>query len=67
MVKKFLDERQVSYEMRNVLDDEQAAREFVRLGGRMPPLLVIGGTLVHGFQPEAIDAALERAENETRG
>lgn len=56
----------MSYEVRNVLEDEQAAREFLRLGGRVPPLLVIAGELVHGFQPEAIDAAIERAENETR-
>lgn len=65
MVKKFLDERKVRYEVRNVLEDEQAAREFVRLGGRVPPLLVIGGDLVHGFRPDAIEQALERAENET--
>lgn len=49
------------YEVRNVLKDEQAANEFVRLGGRLAPLLIIGGELVHGFQPDAIDEALERA------
>jgi arsenate reductase-like glutaredoxin family protein len=64
VVKKFLDERHVSYEVRNVLEDEQAAREFLRLGGRVPPLLVIAGELVHGFQPDTIDAAIGRAEKE---
>ncbi len=44
-----------------MLENEQAAHEFVRLGGRLAPLLVIDGELVHGFQPDAIDEALERA------
>lgn len=58
MVKKFLDERTVEYELRNVARDEGAAREFLALGGRVPPLLVIGGTVVHGFRPAEIERAL---------
>ena len=58
MVKKFLDERSVEYELRNVVRDEDAAREFLGLGGRVPPLLVIGDTLVHGFRPAEIECAL---------
>lgn len=58
MVKKFLDERAVQYDLRNVSTDEQAAREFLALGGKLPPLLVVGATTIHGFDPDAIDAAL---------
>lgn len=58
MVKKFLDERFVEYEFRNVVRDEDAAREFLALGGRVPPLLVIGDTHVHGFRPAEIERAL---------
>lgn len=63
MVKKFLDERQVGYEFRDVLGDEAAAREFAALGGRVPPLLVVGDERFEGFRPEAIDEALARLDN----
>lgn len=58
MVKKFLDERAVDYELRNVVRDEAAAREFLALGGRLPPLLMVGETVVHGFKPAEIERAL---------
>lgn len=61
MVKKFLDERSVAYSLRNVAADEDAAREFFALGGKLPPLILINGTVIHGFDPDAIDAALDRA------
>jgi len=62
VVKKFLDERQVTYELHDVLRDKAAAREFVALGGRVLPLVVIDGEQIHGFQPDAIEAALARLE-----
>jgi glutaredoxin len=58
VVKKFLDERSVEYELRNVVRDEDAARDFLALGARLPPLLVIGDTLVYGFRPAEIERAL---------
>lgn len=61
MVKKFLDELPVDYEFRDVLNDEAAAREFVALGGRVPPLTVIDGQVVHGFKPDEIESALAGA------
>ncbi|MCC7088044.1 MAG: hypothetical protein M9925_02400 [Chloroflexi bacterium] len=48
----------MEYEFRNVVRDEDAAREFLALGGRVPPLLVIGDTHVHGFRPAEIERAL---------
>jgi hypothetical protein len=59
VVKKFLDERQVPYILRNVAEDVDAALEFKRLGGRLPPLLLIGGQRVEGFLPASIEKALE--------
>lgn len=60
MVKKFLDERAVPYRLRNVSTEEDAVQEFLALGGRIPPLLVVGDVTIHGFDPDAIEAALER-------
>ncbi len=59
MVKKFLDERDVAYVLRNVAEDVDAALEFRERGGRIPPLLVIGNTQVEGFKPARIEEALE--------
>lgn len=61
MVKKFLDEREVAYEYRNVLHDEGAAREFLALGGRVPPLVLIDGHPIHGYRPDQLDAVLTAA------
>lgn len=58
MVKKFLDGLAVEYGLRNVARDATAAREFLALGGRVPPLLVIGVEVVHGFRPAEIESAL---------
>lgn len=58
MVKKFLDELAVKYEVRNVLTDRRAAEEFRALGGRLPPLVLIDGKKFEGFRPAEIEAAL---------
>ena len=65
MVKKFLDELGVDYDFRDVLNDEAAAREFVALGGRVPPLTVVDGHAIHGFTPDEIESAVA-AMHETR-
>ncbi len=59
MVKKFLDERDVEYDLHNVTRDRAAAEAFRALGGRIPPLIVIGDHIIHGFQPDEIEAALD--------
>ncbi len=64
MVKKFLDERQVAYEFRDVLNEPAAAQEFVALGGRVPPLLVIDGEPLEGFQPDRIEERLAARERD---
>ncbi len=64
MVKRFLDEQGVEYEFRDVLADEAAARQFQALGGRVPPLTLVGRQAIHGFRPEAIEAALALADED---
>lgn len=61
MVKKFLDERQVAFDYRNVLHDDAAAHEFLALGGRVPPLVLIDGQAVYGYRPDELEAALVAA------
>ena len=58
MVKRYLTERGVRYELRDLNEDESAREEFLRRGFRLPPVTVIGGVPVEGFQPERFDELL---------
>lgn len=63
----------MSYELHDVLQDREAAEEFLKLGGRLPPLLRIGDRVIEGFRPDEIEAALdaflqpEQEQEETDG
>jgi glutaredoxin len=57
-VKEFLHEAGVPFETRNVLRDPRARAEFVALGFRTPPVTVIDGVAVWGFQPRQLEALL---------
>lgn len=61
MVKNYLAERDVRYELKNLNIDAVARDEFVRAGFRLPPVLVIDGVAVEGFQPARIDELLDRS------
>jgi len=65
MVKKFLDERGVRYELKRVRESSAAAAEFLDLGGRLSPLTVIDGTPIEGYRPEALQRVLDEAEGRT--
>lgn len=62
MVKKFLDERGVVYELKRVAVDPAAREEFLRRGYRLPPVVEVEGTAleipVSGFDPEALERLL---------
>ena len=58
MVKRYLAERDVRYELKNLNSDAQARETFLRAGFRLPPVLVVDGVAVEGFQPERFDALL---------
>lgn len=57
-MKEFLSQHEVAYELRNVSTDEQALREFLALGLPLPPVTVIDGVLVQGFQPDRLEKLL---------
>ena len=52
-VRRLLDERATACQLRNVSTDEEAARKSFAFGVYPPPILV------HGFDAEAIEIALE--------
>ena len=62
MVKEFLDERAVDYELRRVAVDPASRREFLQSGWRLPPVVVVDGVAVEvpaeGFDIEALEALL---------
>jgi hypothetical protein len=65
MVKKFLDDRGIHYELKTVRDSPAAAAEFLELGGRLPPLTIINGVRIEGYRPTALQQALDEAEGTT--
>ncbi|GIW06681.1 MAG: hypothetical protein KatS3mg060_1486 [Dehalococcoidia bacterium] len=58
MVKEFLHESGVPFEVRNVLTDLAARAEFLASGYLTPPVTVIDGVAVWGFQPELLESLL---------
>jgi len=58
-VKEFLDEKKVKYEDIDVGADKKAAEEMVEKSGQMGvPVTDINGTIIVGFDKEAIEKAL---------
>ena len=57
-MKDYLTERGVRYELRDLNEDGAAREEFLRRGFRLPPVTVIDGVAVEGFQPERFDELL---------
>ena len=58
MVKHYLTERGVRFELRDLNSDAAARAEFLRRGFLLPPVTVIGGVAVAGFQPERLEELL---------
>jgi glutaredoxin len=61
VVKNYLAERDVRYELKNLNTDAAARAEFLAAGFKLPPVLVIDGISVQGFDLERIDALLDPA------
>jgi glutaredoxin 3 len=61
VVKEFLSQQGVVYTTKNVVTDPDAREEFLRAGYRLPPVTVIDGVAVEGFQPERIEELLHGA------
>lgn len=59
MVKRYLTERGVRYELRDVSRDATARDEFLRRGFRLPPVVLIGDIAIEGYQPDRLDELLD--------
>ena len=57
-MKEFLSQHEVSYELRDVTHDERALREFLALGLPLPPVTVVDGVPVQGYQPGRLEELL---------
>jgi len=57
--KKYLNENNLEYEAVDVGDDRKAANEMIEKSGQMGvPVIDINGTIIVGFDKDAIDKAL---------
>jgi glutaredoxin len=66
MVKEFLTQRGVRYEVRDIGRDATARDEFLSQGFRGTPVTVIDGEPIVGFDRSRILAALQRADTPAR-
>jgi len=57
-VKELLSREGVRFTARNVDEDEGAYDELLARGLRTVPVTVIGGTVIRGYDPDAIKRAL---------
>lgn len=57
-VKKYLSEKKVKYEEKNVQEDSKARKELLSMGYRTVPVIVLGKEEIVGFDKEKIDKIL---------
>ncbi len=56
--KEYLSQKQIPFQERDVTKEAGAVEELQRLGYMTTPVTVINGTVIVGFDPVKIDAAL---------
>ncbi len=61
MVKEFLSREGYPYEAKNIEEDDAAYDELMALGARAVPTIVIGETVITGFDQARLRAALAAA------
>jgi len=61
VVKAWLSQQGVVYAVRDLNTDAAARAEFLRRGFRLPPVVVVNGAAVEGYQPQQLEALLEQA------
>jgi adenosylhomocysteine nucleosidase len=64
VVKEFLSQAGVPFVVKDVATDVVAREEFLRAGFLLPPVTVIGGVAVEGYQPDRIEELLSAVEME---
>ena len=62
MVKGFLSQQDVPFVVYDLNQDAAARADFLRRGYRLPPVVVVDGVAVEGFDPERIEALIIAAE-----
>ena len=63
--KDFLKENDIPFKEFNVAKDEKARKDMVDKSGQMGvPVLDVNGTIIVGFDREAIEAALEKGSED---
>ncbi|MBX6771077.1 MAG: glutaredoxin family protein [Chloroflexi bacterium] len=62
VLKEFLADRGVRYTLRNLQTDPSARQEFLERGFLLPPVTVIDGEVVMGFDPFRLEELLDRGQ-----
>jgi len=57
--KRFLDQKGIAFKEFDIEKDTEARKAYEALGGRGIPLIDVNGTLIRGFDPDEILAALK--------
>ncbi|MFJ2283918.1 glutaredoxin family protein [Pseudomonas sp. NPDC087803] len=57
--KRFLDSKGIAFQEFDIEKDAEARKAYEALGGRGIPLIDVNGTLIRGFDPDEILAALK--------
>ncbi|VEF08985.1 glutaredoxin [Pseudomonas fluorescens] len=57
--KRFLDSKGIAFKEYDIEKDAEARKAYEALGGRGIPLIDVNGTLIRGFDPDEILAALK--------
>jgi glutaredoxin len=65
-VKEFLSRAGYDFTVRDVDEEHAAYKELVVRGVRSVPLTVIGAQQIKGFDPDALQSALDAAERSSR-
>ena len=62
MVKDFLDQRGVRYTLKNLNTDAEAREEFLKFGYLLPPVTVLDGVAIEGFDRDRMEELIDRGE-----
>lgn len=59
LIRRFLDAKGIPFKEFDIEKDAEARKVYEALGGRGIPVLDVNGTLIRGYEPQAILAALK--------
>ncbi|MCX7081269.1 MAG: glutaredoxin family protein [Pseudomonas sp.] len=59
LTRRFLDQKGIPFKEFDIEKNAEARKAYEALGGRGIPLLDVNGTLIRGYEPDAILAALK--------